>query len=121
VSSTGSSSSSESNETDDAIIVRAVGAYVGVIEAAQEFVTVQTEWREELEKTRMITPVTARRRADAIDGLMAAVAALEGEEPSGVHYGPGQPMNVADLYRILAGPALDGSAVMGGTNDESEL
>jgi hypothetical protein len=71
----------ESSETDEAIIVRAVGAYVGVIEAAQTFAAAQAEWRAEIDREHVITPVVARARADAIDGLMAAVAALEGHEP----------------------------------------
>jgi hypothetical protein len=74
-----------SSEPDDAIVVRAVGAYVGVIEAARAFAAAQTEWRTEIDRDHVITPVVARARAHAIDGLMAAVAALEGEEPPGVH------------------------------------
>ena len=86
MSSTGSNSSSESAETtkpvlspEDQAIVYSVNTHFQVIEKAIAFADAQMAWRAELERDHVITPDMARRRADAIDGLLAAVAALDGQ------------------------------------------
>ena len=66
--------------TDESVIVAAVGAHAAVINAAREFADAQAEWRAELDREHVITPSVARRRAHAMDALVAAVRTLDEQE-----------------------------------------